>query len=36
MRGTLVTVPRHREINELTALAIERLLEAELGEGWWR
>jgi len=31
-----VTIPRHREINELTALAVERLLEAELGEGWWR
>ncbi len=34
--ATLVTIPRHREINELTALGIERLLDAELGEGWWR
>jgi len=31
-----ITIPRHREINEVTALAIMRALEAELGEGWWR
>jgi mRNA interferase HicA len=34
--GALVTVPRHREINDLTALGICRALETELGEGWWR
>jgi hypothetical protein len=33
--GTRVVIPRHREINELTALAIVRRLERELGEGWW-
>ena len=32
----LFTVPRHSEINELTARGIMRNLEAELGEGWWR
>ena len=31
-----ITIPRHREINEVTAQAIMRALEAELGEGWWR
>jgi hypothetical protein len=31
-----VTIPRHREINELTAAAIFRALEDELGRGWWR
>jgi hypothetical protein len=30
------TRPPGFQVNELTALAIERLLEAELGEGWWR
>jgi Asp-tRNA(Asn)/Glu-tRNA(Gln) amidotransferase A subunit family amidase len=33
---TKVTIPRHREINELTAGAIFRALEDELGRGWWR
>jgi mRNA interferase HicA len=32
----LVTVPRHREINEMTAIGIMADLEAELGKGWWR
>jgi mRNA interferase HicA len=31
-----VSVPRHREINDVTAIGICRSLEAELGEGWWR
>ena len=31
-----VAVPRHREINELTARAILAATEDELGEGWWR
>ncbi|HXC77456.1 MAG TPA: hypothetical protein VNU19_10425 [Candidatus Acidoferrum sp.] len=33
---TKVTIPRHREINELTAGAMFRALEDELGRGWWR
>ena len=31
-----VAIPRHREINELTARAILAATEDELGEGWWR
>jgi mRNA interferase HicA len=31
-----VVIPRHREINELTARAIMRDLDSELGEDWWR
>lgn len=31
-----VTVPRHSEINEITARAIMRDLEDQLGKGWWR
>lgn len=31
-----VIVPRHNEINEITAKSIMKNLEAELGEGWWR
>jgi hypothetical protein len=34
--GTKITIPRHREINQLTAEAIFRDLEADLGRGWWR
>lgn len=34
--ATVVPIPRHREINEITALQIMKTLEAELGEGWWR
>jgi hypothetical protein len=30
------SVPRHTEINELTAQSIMRYLERELGQGWWR
>lgn len=30
------SVPRHTEINELTARDIFRFLESEFGEGWWR
>jgi hypothetical protein len=32
----LVAIPRHREINELTATAICRALEQALGKGWWK
>jgi mRNA interferase HicA len=31
-----VTVPRHREISEGTARAIQRDLEEVLGKDWWR
>jgi mRNA interferase HicA len=31
-----VVVPRHREINELTARGIMDSLEDELGSGWWK
>ncbi len=34
--GRQITIPRHREINEVTATAIMRQLETELGDGWWR
>jgi hypothetical protein len=33
---TKVTIPRHREINEITAQSIFTTLEAELGTGWWK
>jgi len=31
-----VTVPRHSEINELTARGILAETESALGRGWWR
>jgi mRNA interferase HicA len=31
-----IVVPRHREINEITALGIMVDLEDELGKGWWK
>ena len=31
-----VIVPRHREINELTARSIMRDLDNELGRDWWK
>lgn len=34
--STLVTIPRHREINEYTAQGIFKDLEGELGTAWWR
>ena len=34
--ATGVAIPRHREIPELTARAILRELETELGKDWWR
>ena len=33
---TTVVVPRHSEINELTARAIMKDLDSELGQGWSR
>lgn len=34
--GLRVSVPRHTEINELTARAILEHLEAKLGKDWWK
>lgn len=31
-----VAIPRHREVNELTARSILQATESELGKGWWR
>jgi hypothetical protein len=31
-----ISVPRHREINELTAIRIFKNLEGELGSDWWK
>jgi mRNA interferase HicA len=30
------SMPRHSEINEMTARSIMKYLETELGQGWWR
>lgn len=34
--STSVVIPKHSEVNEMTAQGICKALEAELGEGWWR
>ncbi|MZE75923.1 type II toxin-antitoxin system HicA family toxin [Streptomyces xinghaiensis] len=34
--ATPVTIPKHKEINEITAESICKALETELGEKWWR
>ena len=31
-----IVIPRHREINELTARGIMRDLDDELGQDWWK
>ena len=31
-----VAIPRHREINDLTAQQIIKATEAELGVDWWK
>jgi mRNA interferase HicA len=31
-----VSIPRHNEINEITARKILQTTESELGEGWWK
>jgi hypothetical protein len=31
-----VSIPRHQEINEITARKIMAAGENELGKGWWR
>jgi len=35
LRDTQIQIPRHREIDELTAKAIMKHLEKELGARWW-
>jgi hypothetical protein len=34
--STPVVIPKHTEVNEITAQSICKTLEAELGEDWWR
>ena len=34
--GQNVVIPRHREINELTARSIMKDLDDELGKDWWK
>lgn len=34
--GQRISVPRHREINEITARAILKDVEDKLGKDWWR
>ena len=34
--ATLVVIPRHREVREMTTEAIYKQCETELGKGWWR
>jgi mRNA interferase HicA len=36
INGKNVTIPRHTEINELTARGILKNFEDELGKDWWR
>lgn len=31
-----VSIPRHREINEITARSIMADLQDQLGSGWWK
>lgn len=34
--STPVVIPKHNEVNEITAENICKTLEGELGKGWWR
>lgn len=34
--GTMVAIPRHSEINELTARSILKECELMFGKDWWR
>ena len=36
VHGLGFSIPRHRELNELTARSILKQLEPKLGEEWWR
>ncbi|MGH3313095.1 MAG: type II toxin-antitoxin system HicA family toxin [Streptomyces sp.] len=33
---TQVVIPKHNEVNEITAESVCKTLEAEFGERWWR
>jgi hypothetical protein len=33
---TAVVIPKHTEVNELTARSIFKTLEAEFGKEWWK
>ena len=35
LNGQNVVIPRHREINEITAKAIMKDLEDQVGKDWW-
>jgi mRNA interferase HicA len=35
LNGQNVVIPRHREINEITAKAIMKDLEGQVGKDWW-
>lgn len=34
--GLIVPIPRHNEINEMTAEGIKKDCQEKLGKGWWR
>lgn len=34
--GTMIPIPRHGEINEMTAQTILKQCEPMFGKGWWR
>jgi hypothetical protein len=34
--GKQVSIPRHNEINELTAVGVFRHFEDKLGKDWWK
>lgn len=34
--STLVVIPKHAEVNEITVEGIGKTLEAEFGRDWWR
>jgi hypothetical protein len=36
LNGQPVVIPRHREINERTAIAIMKDLEGQIGKDWWK
>lgn len=36
LNGQRVVVPRHGEINEITAVAIMKNLEDQFGREWWK
>ncbi|MEI6623434.1 MAG: hypothetical protein WCP28_16165 [Actinomycetes bacterium] len=36
LNGDVIPVPRHNEINEITATGIMKQCEFALGEKWWK